>query len=196
MAAVRSKLEAKNSSFHASDFPLQGLAAHLVDHDAYDKAVGFGEGAVPDFAHDLTGTIASVWVGHVRKYAAEVPDRMAERLAEVTTQAEQELESVPDILDRVAEQLDNLRYSVTRYAEPVWGAGQNAYGVSLDISGVKLQWTLGDADNCADCPALADQGPYDQTDIPTWPKMGDTACRDNCYCTITADATTWAEAFD
>jgi len=130
--------------------------------------------------------------GHVRKYAEQVPARIAARLADVLA----ELRDDPSFTEKLDGQLEAFRSAATRYAEPTWGAGQQAYGASLGVNDITLDWvTDPSVENCEDCIALEAGGPYSADDIPTWPKQGDTACLDRCYCVVQANQESWDAAF-
>lgn len=148
-------------------------------------------------APHVSDNTADVWIGHARKYAKLVPGRISSALAETLTDAESAPESTADSIRAAIEaKLEGLRHSITRYAEPMWGAGQQGYGAALEANSVLLVWQLGpDEDHCADCPALADGSPYARGQIPTWPRAGDTACWDNCLCNIVADGDSWDAVF-
>jgi hypothetical protein len=121
-------------------------------------------------------------VGHVRQYAEQVPERIQQRLSDVLD----ELQGSPDKLDA---QLDAFRSSATRYADPLWSAGQQAYGESLDASDVLMEWVaINDDATCDDCAELDEGSPYTADDLPTWPAAGDTQCLDRCRCYVTAEA--------
>ncbi|MGH8164375.1 MAG: hypothetical protein ACREP1_08590, partial [Rhodanobacteraceae bacterium] len=76
------------------------------------------------------------------------------------------------------------------YAEPPWGAGNNAYGATLESAGVLLDWEI-EPDACPQCEDLHDGNPYTMAALPCWP--GDT--HPNCRCFVTPDDTTWEERF-
>ena len=140
--------------------------------------------------------MADVWIGHARKYANLVPGRVSQALADVANEPQPEPESADDIAARIDAKLEGLRYSITRYAEPEWGVGQQAYGEALGASDVLIDWVHGvDEDHCEDCLDLESGSPYAKGDVPTWPKAGDTQCFDNCYCSIQADADSWDQVF-
>lgn len=182
--------------FNAEDFaaPLDGLAGELVDLDAYRKAVNLGRKAFRGTHRDDADPVVDVWVGHVRAYADEVPDRLAGELADEANAAQaEEGSSVESVLARIDRKLEGLRSSVTRYADPPWGAGWNGYGAQLQQNNILMAWVLEDgADHCDACPSLAAGGPYEH--LPTWPGYGDTPCRDKCKCKVTADQESWSAA--
>ena len=189
---VRERLTQK--SWNAHDFyqALAGLDDDLVDELTYSEAVAAGIGAVPGDPTVDIDPIADVWVGHLRKYAAQLPSRIAGQVADALDdlapdEATTDLESVLAAFD---DKLEALRSSVTRYAEPSWGAGWNGYGDALKDKNILMIWVLGDAQHCSDCVELADGSPY--AELPTWPGMGDTQCLDRCKCTVQADPDSWA----
>ena len=192
---MRAKL---TKEFHPHDFhdPLDGLSDDLVNEDVYDEAAQAGIDAVGTDITKPASSVSKVWVGHVRKYAKQVPGRISEALAEAAN-SPAEPSDVDAVLARIDAKLESLRSSITRYAEPPWGAGNQGYGAGLEESGVMLVWELGDpvTDHCDDCPDLAANSPYERGAIPTWPKLGDTQCMDRCYCSIVADPETWNAAF-
>lgn len=174
---------------------LDSLSDSLVSAEAIRQAVRDGFQAGRSDA-DIDG-IANIWIGHLQKYADLVPERIAEGLAGAVGDASsQDGATADDIAAALDAKIEAFRHSVARYSEPAWGAGMEAYGDALDSNDILLVWTLGDdVDHCDVCPDLADGSPYAKGDLPTWPKAGDTPCFDNCYCTITADPATWAQAF-
>jgi hypothetical protein len=174
--------------------PLDGLAGELVSLDAYRRAVNHGRRAVDGVARDDDDPVIETWVGHVRAYADEVPDRLASELADEANAAQAEEDSsVASVLARIDRKLEALRSSVTRYAEPTWGAGWNGYGAQLQQRNILMAWILEDgADHCDDCISLADGSPYEN--LPSWPGYGETACRDRCKCHVSADQESWDAA--
>jgi len=48
--------------------------------------------------------------------------------------------------------------------------------------GQLIWWRLGAADHCIDCPVLAINSPYTRGSLPTWPRAGETTCRQWCAC--------------
>ncbi len=210
LAVVREKAEhlrksarfaADDGPFHAHDFgdALDGLGAEMVDEQAYLDAASAGTEAVPRGGVDAQN-VADIWIGHVRQYANKVPGRAADALAATANDAYAAADPTRDLGDQIVAAIDAkieaLRSSITRYAKPMWGTGQQGYGDSLGVNGVLLVWELGaDEDHCSDCIGLADGSPYQRGDVPTWPGAGDTACRDNCYCSIVADDDTFNSAF-
>lgn len=58
-----------------------------------------------------------------------------------------------------------------------WQAMANSRG-----RGVSITWTLGIAEHCPDCVALANNSPYTPETLPTYPGAGDTECLTNCKC--------------
>lgn len=141
--------------------------------------------------------VADSWVTSVRKYANDVPTRVAEQLAEAANAAETAPDATAEsIAAAIDAKLEALRYSITRYAEPYWGTGNEGYGQALATNAILIVWQLGeDEDHCADCLGLASGSPYARGQVPTWPKAGDTACFDNCYCSIVADEESWNAVF-
>lgn len=57
----------------------------------------------------------------------------------------------------------------------------------------QVDWVLGRADHCVDCPVLAAGSPYYRETIPHLPREGLTACLGNCKCSLVVDEIT---AFD
>jgi hypothetical protein len=168
---------------------LDGLSDEMVSDRAYTDAVNHGRRAAGAPRDDADPAI-DVWIGHVRKYADDVPDRIAEDLAKTLTDEDDGDTAVQDVLDAFDAKLEAIRSSITRYAEPTWGAGHNGYGSQLESKNVLMIWVLDDgSEHCADCPALADGSPYEH--LPTWPGMGETQCMDRCKCTVTADPESW-----
>lgn len=139
---------------------------------------------------------ADVWIGHARKYANLVPGRLAKQLAETAQEADDDGLSADDIAARIDAKIEAQRNAIVRYAEPMYGAGNQAYGDALSANDVELVWQLGeDEDHCTDCLGLADGSPYPKGTLTTWPKLGDTSCFDNCYCAIVADTDSWNQVF-
>lgn len=162
-----------------------------MDIDAYREAVDFGRRAAG--AHrDDTDPVVDVWVGHVRQYAKDVPGRIADELASTLTEEDDGVQSVAEVLTSFNAKLEALRSSITRYAEPPWGAGNNGYGAQLEDRNILMDWVLDSDDPCTDCVGLAGGSPYEH--LPTWPKMGDTVCLDRCYCSVQADAQSWEDS--
>lgn len=170
----------------------------MVDEQAFLDAATAGTQAVPSGGVDPQN-IVDVWIGHVRKYANAVPGRIAQDLADTANDAYAGADpnDVADtIIAALRAKVEALRSSITRYERPTWGTGQQGYGDSLSANGVLLVWELGaDEDHCEDCIGLADGSPYERGAVPTWPGAGDTACRDNCYCSIVADEDTFQSAY-
>lgn len=167
---------------------LDGLDDELVNEDAYAEAVAAGIDAGP--GKPKASDIVDKWIGHARKYAAKVPGRIGESVdAAIDELTPKSGQTVADVLDRFNEKLEALRVSVTRYAEPVHGAGQNGYGASLKDSKILMVWVLDSDDPCEDCVDLAEGSPYE--DLPTWPGYGDTICLSNCKCSVEADPDSW-----
>jgi hypothetical protein len=168
------------------------LPDDMVNEGAYNDAASAGADALPTLRPAQVDNVADVWIGHARKYAKLVPDRVASALTDVANDPE----SADDIAARIDAKLEALRSSITRYAEPPWGTGNQAYGAALSANDVLMVWALGaDEDHCDDCLGLADGSPYAKGQIPTWPKAGDTQCFDNCYCQIEADEDSWDDVF-
>ena len=61
-------------------------------------------------------------------------------------------------------------------------SGFNMGAVSMGKPGEKIYWRLGACDHCADCPAIANSGPYTRDTLPCYPGDGSTACASNCCC--------------
>lgn len=141
--------------------------------------------------------VAGAWTAHVKPYANEVPGRIADALSTYANAVVGDATlSADDIAAGIDAKIETFRSSITRYAEPPWGAGNQGYGNALEANGVLLVWVLEDGvEHCEVCPAIAAGSPYERGAIPTWPKLGDTPCRDNCYCYVTADPDSWAAAF-
>lgn len=193
--AVQRKLQAEKD-WSPDDFndALDGLGDALVNENAYKDAVNAGRKAVPGTPRDDHDPVVDIWVARVRKYGDQVPGRVAQHLAEAATSGNDQ--SADAIAARIDAKLNALRSSITRYAEPPWGAGQQAYGEQLAANDVLLVWELGDdEDHCADCLQLAAGSPYEKGDVPAWPGDGNSVCLDRCHCSIVADEQTWAEAF-
>lgn len=152
---------------------------------------------MPGTHRDDSDPVIDIWVARVAKYAKQVPDRVAQQLADTASEADTADSSAQDVLDRINGKLDALRSSITRYAEPPWGAGQQGYGAQLEANDVLLEWQLDPDvdDHCDDCIYLADHSPYAKGEIPSWPGAGDTVCLDRCHCQVTAEADSWAQAF-
>ncbi len=191
----------EDGPFYGHDFndALDGLAVEMVDEQAYLDAATAGTQAVPSGGVD-PANIVDIWIGHVRQYANKVPGRAADALAGAANDAYSAADPTKNVADQIVAAIDAkieaLRSSITRYAKPAWGTGQQGYGDSLGVNGVLLVWELGaDEDHCSDCIGLADRSPYQRGDVPTWPGAGETACRDNCYCSIVADEDSWNAAF-
>lgn len=188
-------------AFYPHDFQdaLDGLSDDLVNDAAYNDATSAAGDAMPADSTErdaLYDNVADVWIGHARKYANLVPGRLAKQLAETATEAESDGLTADQIAARIDAKIEAQRYSITRYAEPTWGAGNQAYGDALSANDVLLVWQLGaDEDHCDDCLGLADGSPYPKGALTTWPKLGDTQCFDKCYCAIVADDDSWNQAF-
>lgn len=193
--AARAKL---SKAFHPHDFQdaLDELPDEMVDGDVYRSASAAGMDAVPnETTAAQADNVAEIWIGHALEYAKLVPDRIAQSVSDAANDT-QPAETADDVIARIEAKLEALRSSITRYAEPTWGAGMQGYGTALDASAVLIVWQLGeDEDHCEDCLGLADGSPYSKGQVPTWPKAGDTQCFDNCYCSIVADEETWNQAF-
>jgi hypothetical protein len=190
--AVAKKL-AGRKSWAADDFSagFDGLADELVNENAVADAVNFGSAAAGAHRDDADPAITT-WVNHIRKFAADVPDRLSGELVDAATDADTTDATVQDILDRIEAKLEAQRSSVTRYADPPWGSGWNGYGEQLRSSNILMVWEL-DGDNpCADCVGIAVGSPYEN--LPTWPGMGETKCLDKCKCRVVADKASWDEA--
>lgn len=177
-----------------SDFaePLDGLADEMVSIDAYVQAVNHGRRAVPGVHRDDKDPVVEIWVDEKKKYAENVPGRIAEQLANAANDADKPGASVQDILDRLDLKLEAQRRSVTRYAQPPWGAGWNGYGAQLEQRNIKMEWDVESDNPCPDCISLNEGGPYEH--LPTWPGMGSTYCLDACQCEVAADPESWDEA--
>jgi hypothetical protein len=160
----------------------------MVDVEAYREAINHGRRAAG--AHrDDADPVVDIWVGHLRPYAQQVPGRIADDLARTLTEEDDGEKTIQDVLDAFNAKLEALRSSVTRYAEPTWGAGHNGYGSQLEAKNVLMIWVL-DSDNpCSDCSGIADGSPYEH--LPTYPGMGDTVCLDRCHCSVRADPQSW-----
>lgn len=169
----------------------------MVNEDAYGDAALAGLGAVPgDGRASLADNVADVWIGHARRYANLVPDRLARHLADALNEPQETPETADQIAARIDAKIEAFRSSITRYGEPPYGAGAQAYGEALGANDVLMDWVLGaDEDHCDDCMGLADGSPYAKGAVPTWPKAGDTQCFDNCYCEIQADEDSWNAVF-
>jgi hypothetical protein len=139
---------------------------------------------------DDNDPVVDIWLNHIKPYAAQVPTRIADQLAQTLTDVDDGERDIQDVLDAFDQKLEALRSSVTRYAEPPWGAGHQGYGAQLEDRNILMIWVLDDgAEHCADCPALADGSPYEH--LPTWPGYGDTQCVDRCKCQVQADPASW-----
>jgi hypothetical protein len=189
---ARQKLS-ERKAWSADDFadPLAGLADELVKPATYRQAVNYGRAAFGQHRDD-SDPVAASWIDHTTTYATDVPDRLAAELADAANAADTPDASVQDVLDAIDGQLEALRSSVTRYADPPWGAGWNGYGEQLRSSNILMAWELDSGNPCVDCLGLEAGSPYET--LPTWPGMGDTQCRDNCKCRVTADQASWDEA--
>lgn len=60
-----------------------------------------------------------------------------------------------------------------------WWAFANSRGKRAQIN-----WTLGIAEHCPDCVALAANSPYTPETLPTYPGAGATECLTNCKCRL------------
>lgn len=174
---------------------LAGLDLALVNATSYQDAIAAARAALPDAFDGLTdeeaANVIAHLVGHVGKYAGQVPARIASRLEAALA----EIRTAPNVGEALAAQLEAFRSSVTRYAGVNWRAGQEAYGRGLDKNTVYMIWQAEDDGNvCDDCLDLEAEGPYSAEDIPTWPCGGETICLDNCRCTIEADRDSWDAA--
>lgn len=188
---VSGKLHAAKASWSADEFAdaLDGLDDEMVDVGAFSRAVNHGRRAANAHRDDADPVI-DVWINHVRKYATDVPDRIADELAGTLTVEDDGEATVQDVLDAFDRKLESLRSSITRYADPPWGAGHQGYGAQLESRNILMIWVLDDgAAHCDDCPALADGGPYEH--LPTYPGYGDTQCLDKCKCAVQADPESW-----
>lgn len=172
------------------------LAEELVDEEVYAQAVDAGQSALDDamdeIAAEAQDAILEDVTSWVQQFADDVPDRMRARVEQIVAD-NPDAEDLASVLDI---DLEGFRYSVTRYAEPIINAGMQSYGQGLDNNEVLLVWQLNGEDNCDDCPDIADASPYTADALPTWPKNGDTQCRDNCNCTIEADPDSWDAYFN
>lgn len=198
-ALIRHALSAKlHKDWSPDDFTdaLDGLGESLVNEKAYTEAANYGRKAVPGTYRDDSDPVAHVWIDHVNPYAQRVPERIAQQLADEAFAADTPGASAQDILDRIDAKLAALRSSITRYAEPMWGTGQQSYGEQLSANDVLIAWHLDDGtDHCDVCPEIAAGGPYERGDLPTWPGLGETPCLDHCHCWIEADEESWNDAF-
>lgn len=195
IAKTANSVAGDEGAWTAEDFAgeMSGLADDLVNEDAYRSAAQLGRDAAPGADDASVDETVAVWIGRTRKYADAVPDRLAGELADAANKEEAKAEStVADVLARIDQKLEDLRSSVTRYAEPTWGTGWNGYGDALRGQNILMAWVLDSADPCADCVAIAAGSPYEE--LPTWPGAGETQCLDRCKCTIQADRDSWDAA--
>jgi len=195
---VKSKFE-RDVKFNADDFAaaLAGLGAELVNNAAYDEAAEAGANAVGEESTIDWRVIALRNSQRVSRYAKRVPGRIALNLAQFLNDTQAGETDLSTIYETVNAKLEALGADVTRYAEPPWGVGNEAYGRQLGDFDIMVDWMLDEGinDHCDDCITLSNGGPYSSETLPTWPKHGDTACLDRCYCSIIADDETWRQHF-
>lgn len=131
-----------------------------------------------------------MWIGKSQHYAATFPARLAQNVSAAANGARAQGADDDAVLGAAASAIESLRSDALLYAEPPWGAGNNAYGATLHASGVLVDWEIeaGACDVCADMPA---GNPYELSALPMWP--GDP--HPNCRCHITPDDTTWQSIF-
>ena len=60
-------------------------------------------------------------------------------------------------------------------------AGEGFVEASPDV---QIDWVLGAADHCDDCPEIADMSPYTEDTLWTHPGEGDCPCLGNCACEL------------
>lgn len=180
---------------------LRDFAAGLVSESEIEKAAQAGIDAVPDLAHVTkpeAHAVAAIWIGKVRKYQRQFPGRMGDEIAAAASEAEQaardqgleEAAVAATILDAIEAKAEAFRAEALLYAEPVWSAGNQGYGETLDASDVSLDWVC-EPDACPICSPLPDGNPYSVDALPMWP--GDP--HPNCRCYVTPDDASWTAIF-
>lgn len=70
------------------------------------------------------------------------------------------------------------------YAERLTGTANETF--SLTSEDDLMYWRMGglESRHCTDCPELADASPYKASDMPAYPKSGETACMMSCRCYV------------
>jgi hypothetical protein len=193
VAIVKDRLSEKSWNAHDFHGALDGISTEMSDALPHREAVKAGRAAVPwDPATDAEPVI-STWVNHVSHYAKNVEKKTAGDIADWLHEhaPDETADDVQALLDAFDAKLEAIRGTITRYAEPPWGAGHNGYGAELEDRAIKMIWVLDEsADHCGDCLDLSRNSPYDH--LPTWPGMGDTDCLDHCKCFVEADPESWA----
>lgn len=103
---------------------------------------------------------------------------------------------------RQAELDEMLDGRLGRYADALHPVAYEGLTVPTSDAGVLMVWVLDPgADNCDECPTIADNGPYcapdddvdGATPLPTYPGDGDTPCRSECHCELHFEETTWQQ---
>jgi hypothetical protein len=176
---------------------LEGLPDEVVQDEPYIAAATFGADAVPGDTTVDVQRIGKTRAALARSYAHKLPGRISEDMGSFVRDMSDSVadQTVDGLTAAIDAKLDSILSDVTRYAEPPWGAGQEAYGSQLDDNGVLLDWETESGDPCDDCLDLEGGSPYSADDIPTWPAEGDTECLDNCKCHIAAEEDSWNAAF-
>ncbi len=177
------------------------LADDLLNADAIDEAVHAGIDAVPDVdgvtKPDATNVV-EIWVGKVRKYARQFPERMADEISQTAYDAEREAnaedmsatERIEHVVAAIDAKAEAFRSDAQLYSEPAWGAGNQGYGTALEAADVMMDWVT-EGDPCDICADLEDGNPYTLQSLPMWP--GDT--HPNCRCHVTPDDASWDSIF-
>lgn len=181
---------------------LNGLAEQLVLETAYRAAAEYGQDAIPDNTKPIdVDALASQHMAFREKYANQVPGRIDAALTDFVREAAAgPTVDQATLYQSIDDKLDALGSDVTRYADGPWATGQAGYGNALGEWDVKMLWVLEDgAEHCDTCPDLAQQsedaGGWSSDDVPTFPGMGDTPCLDRCKCSLTAEQSSWDDAF-
>ncbi len=102
-----------------------------------------------------------------------------------------------EVEDRIRQRGERIESRVDLYALKLWGLGHLGFAVEFGFAARGLlkaptdtdfvNWVLTSNEPCPDCPWLADRGPYGPTNpLPTVPGLGDSQCRTNCLCLLTA----------
>jgi hypothetical protein len=180
---------------------LSPLADELVNEDAIAEAANAGIDAVPEIDGQRGATpdnVVEIWVGKIRKYAREFPQRMADEISQTAYAAEAEANAAEmtaedrfvHVITAIGAKAEAFRSDAQLYSEPPWGAGNQGYGEALDAAGVLMDWVTED-EPCDLCADLQDGNPYTLESLPMWP--GDP--HPNCRCHVTPDDASWGQIF-
>lgn len=79
---------------------------------------------------------------------------------------------------------DKLTRRAVLYSRKLLATANEAFVQASDPVDL-FDWHLGPTeDNCDECPALAEGGPYTPETIPTYPRAGATPCMFHCKCSL------------